>query len=343
MTKGLNVKRTAALVLVILVLASALTVACFLMLQSPSADKNPRTNPIATLNPPFSINPDSVGICVHTLTQSDAQLINASGARWIRIDCNNTDSQFGNYLQNAKTYNLSVLAILDSWLFNGNCDFTLDEWNSSVTHYVTQYADYVDAWEIWNEPASPTYPLLNLNLTNQNSQQNMATIVDFYYSMAQTAYPIIRHYDPNATILLFGGLNLYSAGDPNLMLDQEFATKLAAKGVQQYGDVIAVHAYPWANEAGDPVWNSYNDSLLCHGELFPHKELWVTETGQKIQEGCTEQMQADYLTQELQFFDGKVDRVFWYALYDDASGNFGLIANGVPRSAYNVMNNTLNP
>ena len=49
-------------------------------------------------------------------------------------------------------------------MFNKNCAFTLEEWRGNVTHYVTEYADYVDAWEIWNEPTSPT-PVGNSKLT----------------------------------------------------------------------------------------------------------------------------------------------------------------------------------
>jgi hypothetical protein len=206
---------------------------------------------------------ESVGICVHSLSLQDAELVSTSGAHWIRIDCNFSKSDFGDYLKNAKQHNLSVLAILDSWMFNGSCQFTLDEWQSKVTYFVSQYFDYVDAWEIWNEPTSPTYPLQNLNITNEQAPENMATIVDFYHSMAETAYPIIRQYDPNATIVLFGGLNLYSGGDPNLTLDIDFATQLVAKGIQQYGDAIAVHAYPWATETNE-VWNRYNDSLSIY-------------------------------------------------------------------------------
>ena len=118
---------------------------------------------------------DWVGISLHSLSANEAQLVNESGAHWIRIDAS---GDFESAVTNAKAYNLSVLGILDSWMFNKSSIFTLEEWRSNVTHYVSQYADYVDAWEIWNEPANPTYPLLNVNIS---SQENMSQIVEFYF------------------------------------------------------------------------------------------------------------------------------------------------------------------
>ena len=72
----------------------------------------------------------------------------------------------------------------------------------------------------------------------------MSKIVDFYYSMAQTVYPIIRQYDPTAKIVLFGGLNLYSGSEQHLTFDEDFAKQLANMNIEQYGDAISIHAYP---------------------------------------------------------------------------------------------------
>lgn len=127
--------------LVIAVLVSVIVITGFLIL--------PASPPVPE---PSKISPDSVGICVHSLSESDAKLVNESGARWIRID---VSSDFGAAAENAKAYNLSVLGILDSWMFNKSSVFSLEDWSGNVTHYVSKYAGYVDAWEIWNEPASP--------------------------------------------------------------------------------------------------------------------------------------------------------------------------------------------
>ncbi len=288
---------------------------------------------------------DDVGICVHSLSESDAQLVEESTAGWIRIDASENLSDFGASVRNAKAYGLSVLGILDSWMFNKSTNFTLDDWRSNVTYYVSQYADYVDAWEIWNEPVNPNpnCTLLNLTVTDANWQVNMDTIVKFYFRMARVASQIIREYDPTAKILLFGGLNLYSAGDPHYELDWNFSSRLAAENITQFGDVISVHAYPWTNKTEPYVWGNYTESLAKYSNLFASSnkpvDIWVTETGQNMTDSG-EKGQAQYMADSLDFFHGKVSHIFWYSLHDDdeSLADFGLIHNdGAPREAYKEL------
>jgi hypothetical protein len=231
--------------------------------------------------------------------------------RWIRIEVSDS---FGEAIVNAKAYNLSVLGILDSWMFNKSTVFTLDEWRGNGTYYVSQYADYVDAWELWNDPANPTYSLLNLSV-----QQNLSQIADFYLSMAQNASPIIRQSDPTAKIVLFGGLNLWSGNDLHLALDKNFSRQLAALNIEQSGDAISVHAYPWTGQVQPYVWENYTESLAYYRGLFTNKslEIWITETGQSIEDGG-EDGQARYMADALAYFQGNVTRVFWYSLVDSS-------------------------
>jgi hypothetical protein len=338
-----GMKRFVGLTIAVIVLTTL--VAGDLIFSQPS----PKPNSI-------TIEPQSIGICVHTLSAKDAQLVNRSGAKWIRIDATNNLTDFNASLHNAKAYNLSVLAILDSWMFNNSSIFTLDAWRSNVTFYVSTYADYVDAWEIWNEPANPTYPLLNLelNMSKPNYQGNLVAIVGFYFSMAQSAYPIIRQHDPTATILLFGGLNLYSGNVSNLQIDEEFASLLAARNIQQYGDAISIHAYPWG-PINTQVWQIYNSSLANYCELFTNKslDLWVTETGQPFINNSEikidETAQARYLSEVILFFEVNATKTFWYSLHDnqweqnaDNAQGFGLIEdNGTPRPGYNALEKLL--
>jgi hypothetical protein len=287
---------------------------------------------------------DCLGINVHSLTLNEARVVNESGASWIRIDASEGFSDFGASVQNAKKYNLSVLAILDSWMFNKSTVFNLDEWRGNVTYYVSRYAAYVDAWEIWNEPANPTYPLQNLSPKNP---ENMTKIVNFYYSMAQTACPIIRQHDQTAKILLFGGLNLYSGSDIHLEFDENFSRQLFAIGIEQYGDAISVHAYPWGS-VQPQVWGSYASSLAYYKGLFTNKsfEVWVTESGQPV-EVSGESGQAQYMKDALAFFGGNVNAVFWYSLVDNSweleqanPQSFGLVGNEtIPQASFRALQN----
>jgi hypothetical protein len=267
------------------------------------------------------------GICVHALTVQDATLVSESGARWIRIDISSNETDTTNSLINAKNYNLSVLGILGSWLFNQSCSFTLDEWVDAVSSNVSKYAPRVDAWEIWNEPTS----------TNPGWQLQAD-----YLSMVQIASPIIRQYDSTSKIILFGGLQLYTGGNKAILEDDlAFAGNLSSYNLMQYGDAISVHAYPWGIDVSPSVWDSYKNSLSAYNRLGNFSlDIWVTETGYNLTDS-TESAQAHYLKDALDFFNGSVSHVFWYALHDEnvtASGDFGLVdADMQPREAYTAL------
>jgi hypothetical protein len=283
------------------------------------------------LSAPSPIERDWAGISVHSISEDEARLMSESGAGWVRVD---VSESFGASVTNAKAYNLKVLGILDSRLFNQSTTFTLVEWRDAVTYYVSNYSDSVDAWEIWNEPANPkqNWTLLNLDIS---SPENMSKIVQFYFSMVQIASPIIRQYDPTAKILLFGGLTLWSGNDSNLALDKEFAQQLAALNIEQYGDAISVHAYPWMEKIEPWIWEKYDQSLAYYRGLL-NMDIWVTETGYPMDfEG--ESGQAHYMSEALQYFNGKVAKFFWYSLLDNAGEEhgFGLMGNETtPRLAY---------
>jgi hypothetical protein len=278
---------------------------------------------------------DWAGISLHSLSEGDAELVKESGAGWIRIDCfEDVDSA----LANAEAQGLKVLAILDSWTMNNRTVFSLDEWESNVTYYVAKYADYVNAWEIWNEPANPN---VKWTLLNGSLPEDMSQIVEFYYSMVQVASPIIRQYNPDAAIVLFGGLNLFSGADPNLEYDKDFAARLAAMGIEQYGDAFSVHAYPWTDDTSLWSCRAYDDALEYYQQLFPSLEVWLTETGHYVDsEG--ELGQAQYMRDAVEYFKGKVTRFFWYSLQDNpGEQQFGLVENGKLRLAYHELKDKL--
>ena len=88
--------------------------------------------------------------------------------------------------------------------------------------------------------------------------------------------------------------------------------------IEQYGDAISIHAYPWNTQAQPGIWDNYSKSLEYYHGVFTNKslEFWVTETGQTTENGESEQ--AQYLAGALGYFNGKVSRVFWYSLLDNS-------------------------
>ncbi len=281
------------------------------------------------------VDNDWVGISLHSLAANEAQLVKASGARWIRVD---VFPEFEMAIKNAKAYDLKVLAILDSWMFGKQTNFTIEDWRSNVTYYASQYAEYVDAWEIYNEPANPKY---TLSTKKYSATENMSQLAKFYFSMAEIASPIIRQYDPTAKIVLFGGLNLWSDDDSHLELDKDFAQQLANMGIEQYGDALSIHAYPW-EKIKSSIWENYSGSLAYYQELYPSLEIWLTETGYPLEyEG--KEGQARYMCNALDYFKGKVAKFFWYSLLDNTweDQSFGLIDEGTPRLAYYELKNKL--
>jgi hypothetical protein len=115
--------------------------------------------------------------------------------------------------------------------------------------------------------------------------------------------------------------------------------------IEQYGDAISVHAYPWMKHVESWLWEKYDESLTYYRELFTSNkslEIWVTETGHPM-EFDGENGQAQCMHDALQYFQGKVTRLFWYSLLDNAADqkSFGLIGDETPRLAYYVLQRQL--
>jgi hypothetical protein len=273
-----------------------------------------------------STRPGLIGVSVHSLTTQEADFVKLANAQWVRADVAELPSEysFADIVTNAKNRGIKVLGLLDIWTMKWNWNFTTKDWEIAVRTSVAQHKDNVDAWEIWNEPEYPSNPIT----------------AERYFEMLRTAYSIIKEYAPHSEVLMGGGLNLNTGGDPWLARDQAFAKRLSELGAEQYADGISFHAYPWTNKIADWVWQRYDESLGFYRSLFKkHLEVWITETGYPAEvEGETSQ--SAYLAKAVSFFGQRsADAVFWYELRDTAYSNptptFGLLTETLtPRPAF---------
>lgn len=134
------------------------------------------------------------------------------------------------------------------------------DWKRFVRTIVKRYRNYVDVWEIWNEPDSATYLRPNTWKT--------------YRPLLKVGSSMIREYDPDA-IVLNGAVADIS--------DHSFTNKLYSNG-SRYFDELNVHLY-YCDEYRDDDknlerlaadWESY---LRLVRKYRPHEPIWITELG----------------------------------------------------------------
>ncbi|PIY95702.1 MAG: hypothetical protein COY66_06065 [Candidatus Kerfeldbacteria bacterium CG_4_10_14_0_8_um_filter_42_10] len=190
----------------------------------------------------------------------------------------------------------------------------LDSWEDYVRTIVYRYKNKVDAWEVWNEPDSPTY------LTPNNPET--------FGPILATAYRTIKNIDPDA-LVLNGGL-----ASPNVA----FAEKLF-QDYNQYFDRLAVHAY-YCREGNDRLLADLNSLQTVVNNYRPGEKIWITELG------CSsfdESFQESYLSETAQTIleTGFVDKIFLYNIRNRETGDayedhFGLLTLDMrPRLSWN--------
>jgi hypothetical protein len=197
-----------------------------------------------------------------------------------------------------------------------------DVWEEYVRTVVARYNEYVDVWEIWNEPDSPDY-------LEPSSP-------DYYVPMLETAYDTIKLIDPKATVLI-GGL-----ANP----DTNFMEGIASK-TNKY-DAINFHAYycGYYRDNGDnrKLLEDLSNFKRIVNKYTPNKKAWITELGCSTgMSGIGENFQKNYLQNTIpQILNtGFIERIFLYNIrnydyLDKYENNFGLLdVNMNPRPAWN--------
>ena len=148
----------------------------------------------------------------------------------------------------------------------------------------------IEAVMIWNEPN---------NLSHWDFQMDPGW--KQFATMTKMAASAIRAERPKLPKVL-GGI---SPIDPN------FIKTMAAEGVVDAVDVIAVHGFPldW-NHWQIHEWPDKIDEIRA----VTDKRLWVSEVG--VSTFGAEEVQEFGLERTAELLRGRVERVHWYSLYD---------------------------
>ena len=209
---------------------------------------------------------------------------------------------------------------------SNGCNWTLNTWNQSVANAIADYPG-VSTWEIWNEPLVQEF---------SGGYENGSALN--YFNMVKSASTIIKGENPNATIVCFGGAEVYPIS--TVSAEYAFYRQVWDYGAAQYCDAISLHAYSGQyynfNQnigGGATLSQGYNFTLGLY-ENLTGKPIWITETGiasNNFAAGLnfSNQNQADFLIQEMNLFTSHqfVKRIYWFNLegITGYGGDYGLL------------------
>ena len=277
------------------------------------------------------------GVCVHSLSEDTARLINLGGISWIRTDVfwDNIQPDRNSYrwerldqiLHLAEQNNLRVLPIIDygvPWASTAPArasDFEKTRYQPKTFAYenfverlVERYKGSIHFWEIWNEP--------NIDFWKSPKEE--------YAGFLKGSYEAIRKVDPDALVLM-GGL----AGAP-----VDWLKTLSQNQAGEAFDIYNIHPYHFP-DAPEPRLPRELIAFKAAADGRGAKPLWITEIGAPTNMVTLEE-QASFLVRDavLALANG-VTKFFWYELADDhinskdREANFGILFYDLsPKPAY---------
>lgn len=272
--------------------------------------------------------------CLNAVTnQSAMQFAIQSGVTCFRTDINFNQTQI-NRMQNESQEGVQYLGILDYETVgaqpapggcSSGCNWTLADWNVSVAKAVADYPS-IHTWEIWNEPLVPIFT---------DGYENSSPLN--YFNMIKAASTIIKAKDPNATIVCFGGAQIYPFS--SVQVEYPFDRQVWSYGASKYCDAISLHVYslPFYSlnqtfQSNATLVDEYNYTISLY-ENLTGKPIWITETGISSNNwtaglNLSEQKQASFLNQDLSFLSSYsfVKRIYWFNLLGSSTGaDYGLL------------------
>lgn len=134
------------------------------------------------------------------------------------------------------------------------------EWKNFVRLVVRRYRNYVDVWELWNEPDSPNYMKPNTWKA--------------YQPLLEAGSSMIREYDKDALVL---------NGAISDITHRQFIKKLYTQG-KKYFDELNVHLY-YCEEYRDDgnsltrLQDDWENLRALVKEYRKNDKIWITELG----------------------------------------------------------------
>lgn len=206
-----------------------------------------------------------------------------------------------------------VVGMLAYDLNQNYTDPSLIDFENFVRYTVKRYRNYVDVWEVWNEPDSPKYL--------------KPSTVSEYKPLLKSAHGLIKYYDPDS-IVLNGGVSNVS--------DLKFIDALY-KRTHNYFDAFNIHLYYCDEYQFNRNINAQREALENLEKIIfkgkRNKKVWVTEIGcSTYNSKFNQNTQRDYLKKSVHYLAQKkyIQNILLYTMRDrdlsDAyEAKFGLL------------------
>lgn len=257
-----------------------------------------------------------VGLNVHqtmaaTADEDDEYLdkLQNSNTKWVREHFSHElmfgDDQAGwvtRYDKIMKQYKDENIRVVGMLAYDKNQDYTnpsIGAWKDYVRYTVKRYRNYVDVWEVWNEPDSDDY----LKPSDMNE----------YKPILKSGYRLIKYYDPNSKVLNGGVADITHL---------KFIDSLYRRG-HKYFDALNIHLYYCQsyqlNGNNGLQQNEWQDLERVIFKKNRNKKVWITEIGCSTNTTKINQnTQRDYLKKSTKFLlnRGYVQVVMLYTLRD---------------------------
>lgn len=309
---------------------------------------------------PITSFAEGLGICSHVsqgyAPSASMEVVENADIEWVRDECkwDSVETAKGSfsvpegvkaYFKAAKEQGVKTLLILcygnDAYTLSNGTKSTIitmprsseseymEGWKQYVRTVAEELGDYIDAYEVWNEP-----DLAYANSLITSNMSDFSGAAEVYVDMYVQTKEILSAIQPGKPVLFGCKCDGGTSESTTAFYDEMKAVAQAnGKTFNDYVDDVSIHFY--AADVKDAAsilsdWDSTFDKYGFTGNV------WLTETGlsETVEEDFT---QEEYLHMVALDFDrsmkesGREGVSFWYDLRNDGTdstdyeSNFGLV------------------